>query len=148
MGVKVNIERWANLYFVLEIIWFVFWTAMVIAYQAGLGEEGEFYRTHIILNAFHLALLPSVAYTMRDAHWHIIIGYLAVVVTDTHAVWTLAAHTPAAAKDISWAYGTSLAVASLGLFITTFVALTWYIYVRANNYQFRVKTLYNKMQGK
>jgi len=148
MQVKRIVERWATVYFVLEFIWFAFWVAMLIAYQAGLGEDGEFYRIHNILNAFHLALLPTVAYTMRDAHWHIILGYLAVVATDTHAVWTLAAHTPAAAKDISWAYGTSIAVAALGLFISTFVALIWYIYVKANNHKFRTtRSSYNKMQG-
>lgn len=131
-------RRWAQVYFFLEIVWILYWAATIIAYLAGIGEDGEFYRTIAHLHAFHLVLLPSVAYTMSDGEWHILLGYLGVVITDNAILWDVVFHTPAVSKPIEWAFITSVVRGGFALFITLFVLL-WFLYVWYNKIEFKVK---------
>jgi hypothetical protein len=138
MSLKVA-KTWSKVYFGFEVVWMFFWAGALFAYLGVLGEEGAYYRLIGSLNAFHLMLMPCVEYTLQDGYKRILIGFLAVVVTDTAIVWDIAAHTPTISREVGWAFGLSLGVGGLGLFITTFIALPWFIYVWYYGLKFRVK---------
>jgi hypothetical protein len=129
---------WSNVYFFLEFVWMAFWAGTIVAYLAGLGSNGEFYRIYAHLHAFHLVLLPSVAYVLRDGERHIILGFLGVIVTDSAMLWDFIAHTPDASKAVDWAFITSVVRAGFALFITLFATL-WFVYVWYHNVKFRTQ---------
>lgn len=131
-----NARRWAAVYLTLEILWIIFWIGTMLAYQIGLGEEGEFYRLVNELSAFHLVLLPTVAYTMRDSEWHIVLAYIAVIATDLTLVLKMSLHTPQVARDVTWGFGTAMAVCAFGLFISVMM-LFWFIFVWSSGIKFR-----------
>lgn len=138
MSLKIA-RTWSKIYFAFEIIWITLWAIALFLYLGALGEEGSFYRLIGTLNAFHLLLMPCVEYVLQDGDKRIVVGFLATIVTDTAIVWDIGAHTPTIAKDVNWAFVLSLVVSGLGLFITTFIALTWLLYVWSNNIRFRIK---------
>lgn len=129
-------RQWVNVYFFLEVTWIVFWFATMLAYQLGLGEDGAAYRLDNALEAFHLVLLPTVAYTLRDPGWDALLGYIAVIITDIAIVLEVSLHTPEIAKEIHWAFGTALTTAAYGLFISVLM-LCWFFYVWFNRIKFR-----------
>lgn len=129
-------RQWSHLYFVLEIIWILFWFSTMLAYQLGMGKDGAAYRLNNALEAFHLVLLPTVAYTLRDPGWDALLGYVAVIITDISIVLEIALHTPAVAKSIHWGFATAMTTAAFGLFISV-VMLCWFIYVWFSGVKFR-----------
>lgn len=117
----------------------ILWASALFTYTGALEKEGTFYRYVGIINAFHLLLMPCVEYVLQDGDKRIIVGFLATIVTDTAIVWDIGAHTPSEAREVGWAFALSLVVSGLGLFITTFIALLWFLYVWNQNIKFRVK---------
>jgi hypothetical protein len=132
-------RTWSKIYFAFEIIWMILWATALFVYLGALEKEGSFYRLIGTLNAFHLLLMPCVEYVLQDGDKRIIVGFLATIVTDVAIVWDIGAHAPSEAREVGWAFILSLVVSGLGLFITTFIALLWLLYVWYHNIKFRVK---------
>lgn len=133
---SVIAKGWVRFYFVLEIIWFLFWATLMFAFKFGVNTRGSIYWLGNELAAFHLALMPSVAYGLDDGNKFVVVLYLAVIITDLSRMLEIALHTEEPARSIEWAWGTSLALAAYGVFIGV-VALTWFLYVWINNVRFK-----------
>lgn len=138
MSLKVA-KTWTKVYIAFEVTWFILWVGSMVAYLSALGEEGSFYRIFGSINAFHFMLAPCVEYTLQDGYKRILLGFLAVVATDTFVLWEIAGHTPEIAKEVGWAFGLSIGVTGFALFVTTFIALPWFIYVWYHGLKFRIK---------
>lgn len=118
--------QWAQVYFVLEVVWFLMWIGTMISIETLIsGADSESYESSNTLLAFHGFTVGAVIYYLEGGELLIMLLPIGMTLgTDLNAVIHVILHTP---HTVQWGWGLLLAIPIFGIVLDVY-ALIWAIY--------------------